>query len=389
METDETTRSEGLNPDATQQQSRRQLRILMDALPLLITYVDKAQRYQYSNQAHQRWLAYAAGDIVGMTMRDVLGETAWFILEPHVRAALSGKEVRFEAVVPHKTRGLRNICGTLVPDINGQGEVRGFFALDSDITEIRKTEAMRRKRLSEVADIGRSSAIGELATQIAHEVNQPLTAIASFCEAGARMLATGQAQPADIAEILQDIAAETQRAGDVIRHTRRLLRKRQPRFEKADINTLVHDVLRLARIEDRCQGVEIRFEEDPTLTPFPMDRVLLEQVIFNLLHNAVDAMQSKPPGQRLLVVTTHRVAEDDIEVAFQDNGLGLPAKRGDQVFDPFFTTKADGMGLGLTISRSIIEMHGGRLWAADNPDAGATFRFTISARDAQETSARA
>jgi len=361
----------------------------MDALPLLITYVDKEQRYRFSNKAHQRWLSYPAGDIVGMTMRDVLGETAWFVLEPYVRAALSGKEVRFEAAIPHKTRGQRSICATYVPDINGQGEVRGFFSLDTDITEIRQTEALRRKRLSKVADIGRASAIGELASQIAHEVNQPLTAIASFCEAGVRMLAAGQAQPADIAEILQDIAAETQRAGDIIRHTRQLLRKRHPQFERADINALVRDVLRLARIEECCQGTEIRFEEDPTLTPFPMDQVLLEQVIFNLLHNALDAMQSRLPAQRLLVVTTHRVADNAIEVAFQDNGVGLPVTCGDRVFDPFFTTKAEGMGLGLTISRSIVEMHGGQLWATDNPDGGATFRFTLAAGDDRDTPTRA
>lgn len=388
METKKTTKPEGLSPESTQPQSRRQLRVLMDALPLLITYVDNEYRYRFSNKAHQRWLDAASGDIVGLTMREVLGEAAWSVLEPHVRTALSGREERFEAVVPHQTRGSRNMCATYVPDVNGHGEVRGFFSLDSDITEVRQAEAMRRKRLSEVADIGRSSAIDELATQIAHEVNQPLTAIASFCEAGARMLATGQAEPADIAEILRDIAAEAQRAGDVVRHTRRLLRKRQPRFEKADINALVRDALRLARTEDCCQGVEIRFEEDPTVTPFPMDRVLLEQVIFNLLHNAVDAMQSKAPGQRWLLVTTHRVGEKDIEVAFRDNGIGLPAERGERVFDPFFTTKANGMGLGLTISRSIVERHGGQLWATDNPDGGATFRFTISARDAQETRVR-
>jgi len=265
--------------------------------------------------------------------------------------------------------------------------VLGFFSLSTDITEIRQTEVMSRQHLSEVADIGRSSAMGELATQIAHEVNQPLTAIASFCEAATRMLAAGQAQPEIIAQILADIAAEAHRAGDIIRHMRRLLRKRPPRFEKADINALVRDVLRLARIEDGFRGVEMRFDEDPTLTPFPMDRVLLEQVMFNLLQNALDAMQSTPPAQRLLVVTTKRVSENEIEVAVQDNGTGLPTKRGDLVFDPFFTTKADGMGLGLTISRSIIEMHGGKLRATDNPDGGANFQFTVSARDEKEAPA--
>ena len=240
-------------------------------------------------------------------------------------------------------------------------------------------------RLDEVTDASRLNAMGELATQIAHEVNQPLTAIASFCEAGERMVAAGKAELAELADILREVAAEAERAAEIIREMRQLLRKRLPQFAEADVNELIRGVLRLARLKAAWHGVTMHLNEDPTLVPVRVDRVLVEQVILNLLQNAMETMEVKLREQRLLVVRTGRCSEDLVEVAVQDNGAGLPVDAGDRIFDPFFTTKTNGMGMGLAISRSIIEMHGGRLWATSNPEGGTTFRFTLSASHGQDS----
>ena len=383
-ETDE-TKLTSLNPEDAQQPGRRQLRILMDALPLLIAYLDPDERFRFTNTAHQEWFGYEPGEIAGMGVREVLGEATYGILKPYIRTALSGQHVRFEADVPHRRFGLRHICATYVPDITEAGQTRGFFTLDSDITESRHAEALQRMRLDEVTDASRLSAMGELATQIAHEVNQPLTAIASFCEAGSRIVATGDAEPAGIAEILREIATEAERAAEIIREMRRLLRKRLPQLAEVDLNELLRAVLRLARVKAGWHGVTMSLDEEPSAMRVQVDRILVEQVILNLLQNAMETMETKPREERRLIVQTRRRPEHLVEVAVQDNGAGLPVDAGNRIFDPFFTTKPNGMGMGLAISRSIVEMHGGRLWASSNPEGGATFRFTLSAGHAPDS----
>lgn len=377
METDDATPT-SLNPEDAQRQGRRELRVLMDALPLLTAYVDREERYRFTNRAHQEWFGYEASEIPGMTMRAVLGDATYGTLEPHIRAALAGRQVRFEADIPHKTLGLRRLCAAYVPDIMNSGQARGFFSLENDITEIRRAEALQRGHLDEVADASRLATMGEVATQIAHEINQPLTAITSFCEAGSRMMAAGTVETADIAEIIRDIATEAERAAEIIRDLRRLLHKRQPQFAAVDLNELLRDILRLAKIEARWKEVTVRLDEDPAVARVRMDRMLIEQVIFNLLHNAMEAMESNPREERLLVVQTRRRSRQVVEVAVQDNGPGLPVGLCQRIFDPFFTTKSTGMGMGLAISRSIVEIHGGRLWATSNPAGGTTFRCTLS-----------
>jgi signal transduction histidine kinase len=380
MEMDEAS-SPSLNPEDTPQPCcRHQLLVLMDALPLLTAYVDREERYCFTNRAHQAWFGYAAGAITGMTMRAVLGDATYGVVEPQIRAALAGRQVHFEADVPHVTLGLRRLCATYVPDIMNGGRARGFFSLESDITELRRAEALQRARLDEVADAARRSTMAELATQIAHAINQPLTAITSFCEAGSRMLAAGTAEATEMAEMMRDIATEAERAAEIVRELRQRLHKHQPQFAEGDLNELVRDILRLAGIEARWKEVTVRLDGDPAVAQVPMDRLLIEQVIFNLLHNAMEAMEAMPREQRWVVVQTRRRSPHEVEVAVQDNGPGLPGSLGDRIFDPFFTTKSSGMGMGLAISRSIIEMHGGRLWASSTPGDGTTFRFTLSTR---------
>jgi len=159
MKSDETTPAT-LNPEDAQPESRRQLRILMDALPVLIAYVDGEARYRFTNRAHREWYGYEPGEITGKTMQEVLGHVAYSIVGTHVRAVLSGQQARFEADVPHPRRGLRHICATYVPDILDSGQARGFFSLDTDITDIRHAESMQRRRLEEVARGARLSAAG-------------------------------------------------------------------------------------------------------------------------------------------------------------------------------------------------------------------------------------
>jgi PAS domain S-box-containing protein len=370
-------RAENPRPQAAFCPDERRLHILINALPVLIGYVDREERYHFTNKTHQDWFDYSPAQIAGMAISELLGEATYQTLRPYIRLALSGQQVNFETVVAFPKHGERHICAFYVPDIVDQGEVQGFFCVVNDITERKRAEQQQRTRLKEVAQAARLSAMGELVRQIAHEVNQPLSAIASYCGAGIRMVESGTAGALEIIEILRDIATQAQRAGNIIREMRRLVHKRAPRFAAIDINKLVSEILHLVQMESSGRAISVRVDADPTEPRVLGDKVLIEQVVLNLLRNALEAMEGKPLEERCLTVRTWKNSDQEVEVLIQDNGTGLPAEAASQIFEPFFTTKSGGMGMGLSISRSIVEMHRGRLWATANPEGGASFHLAL------------
>jgi two-component system sensor kinase FixL len=220
--------------------------------------------------------------------------------------------------------------------------------------------------------------MGELTASLAHELNQPLTAILSNAQAAQRILASDKADLADIRDILGDIVEDDKRAGEVIHRLRGFLKKSNLELSTLDIGELVSQVARLVSSDAILRNVSIRLELAPGLPPVCGDRVQLQQVILNLLMNGLDAMRESGEGERTLVLRTLRADPPaSVVVAVEDSGVGIDEADLDHVFHAFYTTKPEGLGMGLAIARSIVEAHGGRLEARNNPERGATFSFTL------------
>ncbi len=246
-----------------------------------------------------------------------------------------------------------------------------------DVTERKQAKERLREHQAQLAHVARLSTMGELATSIAHEVNQPLSAIANYARGCVRILHRGTENPDALIDVMEKIGQQAERAGEVIRRTREFVRKDEPKDTEVDINDLVRGVIMLVDYELRLARLEPRLEMTERLPPILADAIQIEQVILNLVCNAIEAMEGSTGPKGKLIIRTSSPTSNIIEVAISDKGHGLPGGRADQVFDPFFTTKSNGMGMGLSISYSIVEAYGGRMWATPNPAGGATFRFTL------------
>ena len=230
---------------------------------------------------------------------------------------------------------------------------------------------------NDLAHAGRVATIGELTTSLAHELNQPLTAILSNAQAAQRILETAPVDLKEVGEILRDIVEDDKRAGEVIRRLRSLLKKGDPQMKALDLNEALGEVARLVSGDAVVRGVSIRLELTAGLPSVRGDRVQLQQVALNLVLNGMDAMRESGTRDRVLVLRTARAGVQTVRVEVRDSGTGISEGDMGKIFKTFYTTKPDGMGLGLAITRSIIDVHGGRLEARNNPDGGATFSFTL------------
>ena len=241
----------------------------------------------------------------------------------------------------------------------------------------RRSETEGQRLRQDLAHVGRVSTMGELTASLAHELNQPLTAILSNAQAAQRILEAGKADPAEILEILGDIVEDDKRAGEVIRRLRGFLKKGDLELSALDIGELVGQVAWLVRSDAIIRNVVIRLELAPELPPVGGDRVQLQQVVLNLIMNGLDAMRESGMGERTLVLRTSSAGPTSVVVAVEDSGGGVEEAALEHIFRAFYTTKPDGLGMGLAIARSIVEAHGGQLDARNNPAGGATFSFTL------------
>lgn len=257
------------------------------------------------------------------------------------------------------------------------GRVYRIAGVAEDITARRLAEERAKRHQAELAHIDRLSLAGELASGLAHELNQPLAAMVSYAQAGARMARSGAA-PETLSETLDKIARQGLRAGDIIHRLRRLVRKSEFERRSVDLNQLVREVATLAEVTARQHGSHIRLLLETGLPPVQADSIQIEQVIFNLIQNGIEAMSSIRDRVRRVTIRTSLCSPETVQTSVTDTGRGLaPELARDTLFDPFFTTKPHGMGLGLSISRSIIDAHGGTMGAHNDIHGGATFVFTL------------
>lgn len=253
-----------------------------------------------------------------------------------------------------------------------------------DITAGRKSEDELRQVRGQLAHSGRVSMMGQLATALAHEINQPLGAILRNAEAAELFMQDANPNLDEVRAIIADIRKDDQRAGEVIDRLRALLKRRDIESRPLSTGHLLDEVLALIRGDASARGVRLEVLSEPGLPPVKGDRVHLQQVLINLIINAMDALGESKPADRRVVVNARPDGPGFVEISVTDNGCGIPPERLAHVFDPFFTTKAHGMGMGLPISRTIIEAHGGKITASNAPGGGAVFRFTLPAAGSPE-----
>lgn len=257
-----------------------------------------------------------------------------------------------------------------------------FAGLALDYIRTRQLQRMRAEEETghlrdQLAHVSRVATMGELAASLAHELNQPLAAIVTNAQAAQRFVGRSDSDPDEIGKILSDISKDGQRAGDVIRRIRAPLKKEIVERTSLDLSVLARDVILLVQNEAMINNIAIQQELADDLPPVRGDAVQLQQVLLNLMINSFEAMSTSDSTSRKVTVSTKRGDADTVEVTVRDTGMGFASEDSAQLFDPFFTTKAQGMGLGLSINKSIIEAHGGRMHATQNPDGGATFVITL------------
>lgn len=329
-----------------------------------------------------------AAAVLGTTVEAALGRRAADILTPADVAAAealdrevmeTGETRAMEHDIPAPDGERRHFLATKAPWRDAQGRTLGVVGVLREVTLRRRAEAQVQRLQTELMHVSRLSAMGAMATALAHELNQPLTAAANFANAARRLLAgdvsTGAARIEDARQAMAEAADEAVRAGRIVRHLRELATRGDGKKRLRGINALVEAAATLALAGAREQGVAARFDLAPQTPQVLVDRVQIQQVVVNLVRNAVEAVLDVP--RREVVVATAVFAAETVEVSVADTGPGLAEEVAERLFEPFVTTKHQGMGVGLSICRSIVEDHGGRLTAEANPGGGTVFRFVL------------
>ena len=296
----------------------------------------------------------------------------------------SDYDIEYRILLPGGS--VRHLHSVGHPVLDASGNLVQFVGSSTDITERRQAEEALRQARADLARISRITTMGELTASLAHEVNQPIAAAVTDANTCLRWLTRDQPDLEEAREAASRMARDATRAADIIRRIRLLFKKGSPQRELVDINEVVREMVVLLRSEATPYSVSIQTEL-AGLPEIMADRVQLQQVLMNLMINAIDAMKDVD-GPRELIIRSQQAEDSQVMVSTSDTGVGLPAQQADQIFNAFFTTKPHGTGMGLRISRSIIESHGGRLWAADNSPHGASFCFTLPTKSEAEEDTR-
>ncbi len=332
----------------------------------------------FVNEPYCRYFGRSRAELVGTKFIDLVPEPERGAALRYVESIIASPRAEpyeHQVLRPDGSTGWLQWMAHAIRDGNGQAVE--FQGIGRDITELKRAQMEAQERRAEVTHLTRVAILGELSGALAHELNQPLTAILSNAQAAQRLLARPSVDLVEVGEILEDIVTDDQRAGEVIARLRALMKKGEASFQPLDLNDAATEALALTRSELIERHVAVTTRLTPGLPGARADRVQVQQVLLNLLLNACEAMGANGPAERMLTVSTTLNGDGLLLVSIADRGSGIRPDAAERLFEPFFTTKPHGLGLGLSICRSIIAAHGGRLWADNNPDRGATFTFAL------------
>ena len=274
---------------------------------------------------------------------------------------------------------IRTIDNTFKPVVSEQGETILIIPEGWDITEIRKAEEERQQHQLEMSHVVRLSTAGEMASGIAHELNQPLAAILSYCEAAASLVNSLTSPPKQLCEILEQSVRQAHRAGEIIKNLRSIVSKGDNQIELLDLDQTIREILLFLRSEGQKNNVMVEHYPSSQPCKAKANTIQIQQVLINMVRNSIEAIKNAKVTEGRVIVQTRLLPTGSIEVTVTDNGPGIDAEIADKLFFPFQTSKRSGMGIGLSLSRRIIEGHGGRLWMDKDYQNGASFGFELPA----------
>jgi two-component system, LuxR family, sensor kinase FixL len=362
------------------QRSEMRLREQADLLDLTHDTVfvrDMNDVISYWNRGAEEMYGWTRDEAVGKTSHQLLRTVFPAPLEAMTAALLSAGRWEGELVHSRRDGTPVTVASRWSLQRDEAGQPVATLETNNDITERKRAEEVARKAQAELEHVGRVTTLGEMAASIAHEVDQPLSGVVINANASLRFLTGPSPNLEEVRDGLQAIARDGRRASDVIGRIRALARRTGTERAPLDINDVIREVVGLADGEARRARAHLRTELAGDLPRVVGDPVQLQQVVLNLLLNGLDAMSAVAGRPRELVISTHREADDRVRVAVRDSGSGIDPELAPRMFDAFYTTKRAGLGMGLSISRSIVEQHGGRLWAVPNDGPGTTFQFTV------------
>ena len=352
---------------------------ILDHSPTSIFLKDLRGRYVFANKELARRSRIRPEEVVGKTDHDFLDpETADRIeaIDGEVMATRQTRQTEFAVTAPE---GRRTIMSLRFPILDDAGKLIGIGGIGTDITERERAKAAAQKLQGELAQVLRLGTVGEIASGLAQEINQPLTAIMNYAVGMLRRLRSGGVRPEDTLRVFEIVAEQAQRAGDIVRRMRQFARREGPVFIDTDINQAIREAINLVTPDANVLKIAVEFDFADPLPPVLGNAVQLQQAILNLARNALDAMASQSGilTPRRLTVGTRRTEGGLIEVTISDTGPGIAEKIRSRVLDPFFSTHEGSMGMGLPVCRTIITAHGGTLWFTTGPERGTTFHFTL------------
>ena len=361
--------------------SEERFRSLTESTSDWVWETDRSGAYTYVSPRVRDILGYEPHEIVGKTPSDLMPADEAPRAGLEVMAHLdSGEPIKQLEKTSLRKDGARVVLETnAVPFFAPDGTLSGYRGVDRDVTERKLSELKARKLEDDLAHVSRLNTMGEMAAGFAHELNQPLTAITNYAVGTLRRLASGRAEPDELKQVLKLIHEQAQRSGAVIRRIRVLVKKEESDRTPIDLNAAIRDAVSLLQSEAVMFNVTLKLDLAETLPPVIGDSVEIQQVALNLARNAFEAMADIDPEKRELRVTTGVTADGRPEVSVSDTGPGIDPEVLPQLFDTFFTTKKTGLGIGLSICRSIVQAHDGTLTVDGSGDAGTTFRFTLPA----------
>jgi two-component system sensor kinase FixL len=369
---------EALNAVRDLAEREAHLRSILDTVPDAMVVIDEQGTIQSFSAAAERLFGWSADEATGRNVSSLMPE-------PY-RSAHDGYLARYMTTGERRIIGIGRVVvgerrdGSTFPMELSVGEMRGathryFTGFVRDLTDRESTERRLQDLQSELVHVSRLTAMGEMASALAHELNQPLSAIANYMRGAAHHLGADPPDRAKIQDALTKSAEQALRAGEIIRRLRDFVSKSEAERRIESLSKLLEEAGALAMIGAKEGGVRLKFNLDRKADLVLADKVQIQQVVLNLMRNAVEAMEGVP--RRELTVSSKAGPDGMTQISVADTGPGIAAAMADQLFQPFMTSKARGMGVGLSISRTIVEAHGGRIWAEPNPGGGAVFKFTL------------
>jgi two-component system, LuxR family, sensor kinase FixL len=380
--------SDRIDAEAALRAREAHLTSILETVPDAMIVIDEQGAIQSFSRAAERLFGYEPAEVTGLNINLLMPSPYREQHDGYLRRYLTTGERRIigigRVVVGQRKDGSTFPMELSVGEMRSAG-TRFFTGFIRDLTESQQTETRMQELQSELIHMSRFTALGEMASTLAHEINQPLTAIANYLKGCNRILSRMEGNDVPLLrEGVNQAAEQALRAGKVIRHLRDFVARGESEHHIESLPKLIEEASALALVGGKEKGVRVAMRLDPAAMLVLADRIQIQQVLLNLIRNAIEAMQGAP--RRDLTIASRADADGTIEISIQDTGTGIAEDVLQRLFQPFVTTKQHGMGVGLSICRTIVEAHGGKIWAETAPEAGTTFRFTLRAVQPEEQS---